>query len=185
MPKTFTLTVGQDFFNAADGGGDTFLAPLNGIFGNQPTLTTGDSLIDRGNNNELDAFFNGHKFSTRNVVGLTLQGIQTWNFSNFEDDSLVDIFGGVKVGGPGPSGATHSPGVQTITYQDSFGSMIVGGGAVGIESLVQTLNVANNDGDSSPLGTVPFLAVKENSSVFKGVTNPTLNVNINSLTNGV
>jgi hypothetical protein len=183
MPKTFTLTVAQDFINAADGGGDTFLAGLNGIFGNQPTLTAGDSLIDRGNNNELDAFFNSH--GTRNVVGTTIEGIQTWNFSNYHDDSLVDIYGGVKVGAPGPSGAAHSPGVQTITFQDSFGSMIVGGGAVGIESLVQTLNVANNDGDLSPLGTVPFLAVKENSSVFKGVTNPTLNVNINSLTNGV
>jgi hypothetical protein len=183
MPKTFTLTVGQDFFTSADGGGDTFLAPLAGIFGNQPTLTAGDTLIDRGNNNTLEAFFNSH--GTRNVVGTTIEGIQTWDFSNYQDDSLVDIYGGVKVGAPGPSGAAHSPGVQTITFQDSFGSMIVGGGAVGIESLVQTLNVANNDGDLSPLGTVPFLAVKENSSVFKGVSNPTLNVNINSLTNGV
>ena len=57
MAKTFTLTVGQDFFKNATGGGDTFVAPLAGIFGNQPTLTTGDMLIDSGNNNELDAFF--------------------------------------------------------------------------------------------------------------------------------
>jgi hypothetical protein len=181
MAKTFTLTVGQDFFNAADGGGDTFLAPLAGIFGNQPTLTAGDTLTDTGgNNNQLDAFFNSH--GTHNVVGTTIKGIQTWNFSNYHDDSLVDLFGGVNVGG---ADGTHSRGVRTITYENSFGSMIVGGGAVGIESLVQTLDVANNDGDLSPLGTVPFLAVKENSSVFKGVTNPTLNVNINSLTNGV
>src|ERR1700756_2172726 len=109
MPKTFTLTVGQDFFTSADGGGDTFLAPLAGIFGNQPTLTAGDTLIDRGNNNTLEAFFNSH--GTRNVVGTTIEGIQTWDFSNYQDDSLVDIYGGVKVGAPGPSGAAHSPGV--------------------------------------------------------------------------
>ena len=87
MPKTFLLTVGQDFFKTATGGGDTFLAPLAGIFGNQPTLTTGDSLIDWGPNNELDAFFNSH--GTRNVVGTTIQGIQTWNFSNYQDHSLL------------------------------------------------------------------------------------------------
>jgi hypothetical protein len=185
MPKTFTLTVAQDFINAADGGGDTFLAGLNGIFGNQPTLTVGDTLTDTGgNNNQLDAFFNYRAHSTHNIVGTTIEGIQTWNFTNFGDDSLVDLFGGVNVGG---ADGTHSPGVRTITYENSLGSMIVGGGAVGIESLVTTLTVANDDGDvhQPPFHQIPFLSVDENRSVFKGVTNPTLNVNINSLTNGV
>jgi hypothetical protein len=183
MPKTFTLTVAQDFINAADGGGDTFLAGLNGIFGNQPTLTAGDTLTDTGgNNNQLDAFFNSH--GTHYVVGTTIEGIQTWNFTNFAVGSLVNLFGGVNVGGPD---GTHSPGVRTITYQNSFGSLIVGGGAVGIESRISTLTVANNDGfgPGGVYGHVPFVAVKENSSVFKGVTNPTLSVNINSLTNGL
>src|SRR5215469_2230528 len=187
MAKTFALTVGQDFFKTATGGGDTFLAPLAGIFGNQPTLTTGDSLIDWGPNNELDAFFNSH--GTRNVVGTTIQGIQTWNFSNYQDHSLVDIFGGVKVGGPGPSGAAHSPGVQTITDQDSFGSLLVGGPhtSVGIQSRINTLNVANDSG-SRPLGAgawgpVPFVAVQMNKKVFTGTD--ALNVNIDTLTNSV
>src|ERR1019366_6228469 len=51
---TFTLTPGQDHF--AGTGGDTFNAPLAGVFGfaNQNTLTAGDSLTDTGPGNVLN-----------------------------------------------------------------------------------------------------------------------------------
>ena len=153
----FTLTVDQDIFTTGTGN-DLFLAPIGGIFGFQPTLTPFDTLIDSGKNNALQAFFAGSLLGGPTIVGgLTIQGIQTWQFENAGTTAVL-INGGVNVGGPGPSNggagnAGTNPGVTTITIINSSAGVAVGGNGfgapgagTGLANLVQTVNVANITG---------------------------------------
>src|SRR5271166_1957505 len=112
---------------------------LGGVFGNQPTLTAGDNIQLNGNFNALIATFNTN--GTYTVAGETIKGVQTWTFSNF-GTGVVNILGGVNVGGPGPLGGTNNPGVQTLTYSDSgAGSTLnVGTAGAGIQSVLTTIN---------------------------------------------
>lgn len=136
-----------------------------------PTLTQFDTLIDSGNGNTLEAFL---PFNLGIAVpGLTIQGIQTWIFENAGPGTLT-INGGLNVGGPGPVGGTTNPGVQTLTYQNSTGSLSIGtaGAGFGIQSVVSTINVTNDNG----IG-LPGVFVFENASLFTSTSALTVNVN--------
>ena len=179
IKQTFTLTVDQDIFTTGTGN-DLFLAPIGGIFGFQPTLTPFDTLIDSGKNNALQAFFAGSLLGGPTIVGgLTIQGIQTWQFENAGTTAVL-INGGVNVGGPGPSNggagnAGTNPGVTTITIINSSAGVAVGGNGfgapgagTGLANLVQTVNVANITGG--------FTKVVVGAGQFTGTDTIALNI---------
>ena len=161
---TFTLTINTDTFTTGTGS-DIYNALLAGPFGNENTLTAGDKLVDSGHFNTLNAFFNGAPFVP--PVGLTIQGIQTWDFTNVVASTQTITGAPFALGGPGPIGGAVNPGVQQINFQNSvpgttwnIGSAVAGGG---IQSLlagtaaVPAVNVLNNG-----VGTIVNLFVGAN-----------------------
>ena len=159
-PTTFTLTVDQDpitfgqWTNPVKGQA-IFNAPLSGIFGNQATLTSGDSIVDTGPGSAasvLNATFNG----SATASGVNLQGVPIWNFQNVSTGSghTVTISGGL--------GNTIS-GLMNLTYNDNGGgnSLAIGttlspiqlaAGAVAGEYSGLTVTVANALGGGSGTG---------------------------------
>ena len=185
---TFTLTVGQDTFTSG-GGNDLYYAPLSGVFGNQPTLTPFDKLVDSGNGNTLEGFFNNGAAA---AAGLTIQGIQTWDFSNAMSGTTTLTGVAFGLGGPGPVGGATNPGVQTINYQYSgngaANTLTVGaaGAGGGIQSLLTgtaaapAINVLFN----SSGGTTNTVNVFVGANQWTGVANSTLVVATNSGSTG-
>jgi hypothetical protein len=121
---TFTLTVGQDTINQQ--GQITVNGPLAGIFGNQATLTNGDSITNSGpgsENSVLNATFNG--FATAN--GLNVDAIPTWNIQQTRNGT-VTLSGGIL-------GSTNTiTGLTVLNYNDNGfgGSLNVGTAALPI-----------------------------------------------------
>jgi hypothetical protein len=154
--QNLTLTVGQDtiitgqtYDGQTVGGTDVDTAisgPLGGVFGNQPTLTPGDTIQLTSGANSLNASFDGTFLDS----GLTIQGVQTVSVSNF------DIFGGSVVTLFGTPGSIDD--INSLTYNDSlFGnSLIVGLPTAGIDATSGAagfnLTVENALGD----GIAPF-----------------------------
>jgi hypothetical protein len=89
--ETFTLTVGQDTISA--NGEIVVNGPLGGVFGNQATLTNGDSITNAGAgsaNSVLNATFHGD----HGAFGVNIDAIPTWNFQQVADGTIT-INGGV------------------------------------------------------------------------------------------
>ena len=102
---TFTLTVGQDSFTGF--GNDIFNAPLAGVYGNQPTLTNGNSLTEISPGGTLNATFQG----SDTVTALNIQGIQFWNIQQTTtSSSTVNLSGGV---------GNVISGLELLTYNDN------------------------------------------------------------------
>ena len=116
---------------------------------------------------------------------MTIQGIQTWNFSNATSATTTITGVAYGLGGPGPNGLPNNPGVQQINFQYSgsggaqtltVGSMGAGGG---IQSLLTgtaampAIVVRNNLGDST-------VNVFVGANQWTGVANSTLVVATNS-----
>ena len=113
--ETFVLTVGQDTISA---NGEIIVnGPLGGVFGNQATLTNGDSITNSGTgsaNSVLNATFHGD----HGAFGVNIDAIPTWNFQQTADGT-VTISGGVL-------GSTNTiTGLSTLRYNDNgFGSSL-------------------------------------------------------------
>jgi hypothetical protein len=180
--KSFTLTPNTDTFTTGTGN-DIYNAPFTGNGNQIQTLTSGDALIDSGSNNVLNAFLLGP------VNNLEIAGIQTWNFTNFSFNpgAVTTVFGSIPgfFGATGPIGGLANPGVQTITFQNSVGSLEVGSSGLsgGVQSLLMNLNVAadtlNLNGGVGPNGEFPSVNVYIAANLFTGTD--ALNVNINAL----
>ena len=119
-----TLTVGQDTITKQ--GQITVFGPLAGIFGNQATLTNGDSITDSGPGSEksvLNATFDGS--ATAN--GLNVDAIPTWNIQQTANGT-VRLSGGIL-------GSSNTiTGLTTLNYNDNGfgGSLNVGTAALPI-----------------------------------------------------
>jgi len=207
MTQHFRLTVDQDTVISGetfDNGSGPVIANSNvvvrglisGIFGGQNTLTVGDDIELNGKNNSLVADFNTGLLSLaipQIVNGLTIEGTQTWTFSDF-GFGQVDLLG--NPGSMGGIAATagkagqKAGGVNEITDQSSLGSMMIGGDPVlggsgitptNVDGL--TLNVLN-DGGSGGIETVlvPTLMVFIAGASFTG--SATVHINTENLTDG-
>ena len=116
--ETFTLTNGQDTISAH---GEIIVnGPLSGPFGNQPTLTSGDSITNSGigsANSVLNATFAGG----HNVFGVNIDAIPTWNFQQTAGGGggTVNLSGGIL-------GADNTiTGLSTLRYNDNgFGDSL-------------------------------------------------------------
>jgi len=181
LGPTFTLTVGQDnvisglAFSGNSGAITGPVVPSSNVlvsaplanplgFFNVPTLTVGDVIQLSGTNNTLTAFFSGGV----TVAGETIQGVQTWNITNVAGGT-VNIFGGAKVGGPGPVGGSLNAGVQTLNYvNSSFGgsTLNVGLPGTGIQSVLTAINSTFN-------GTGSTVSVYEAKAAFAAAGAPT------------
>jgi len=134
-----------------------------------PTLSPGDTLIDSGGNNVLNAFFNGGVL----IGGLTIEGVQAWNFSNLSAGAaVIGLPGGPNLGGPGPIGGTTNMGVQKITLQNSTAATTVevggnGAGTAGAGTGIQSILSAVNMIDNLATDTV---SVFESAALFSGST---------------
>jgi hypothetical protein len=176
-PTPFTLTTGQDTF--VGHGGDTFNAGLGGVFGTQPTLTTGDSLIDTGTGNVLNATFNG----TDTVTGLTIQGIETWNINaNLPPPTIPGLPGESSSSSAGTitltGTSTSISGLRTLNFNDNSttGSLLIGDNAEPVQEPHGangfTINVSNAVGTGQNGVDVDIAA-----AAFTG--NDTINVSAN------
>jgi hypothetical protein len=184
--QTFTLTVGTDSAITGqpfDGTGAVVPASnvlINGPLavlgsGVVPTLTAGDTIELAGSNNSLNAFFN----AATTVVALTVEGVQTFSFTQTVGGT-VTLLG---VGGPngffGPSTVGGANGLQTINVQNGVaGTLQIGTtGGGGIKSLLTgtaaapAINVEDNASGTS-------VVVFESASLFAGT--PTLFVATNN-----
>jgi hypothetical protein len=116
-----TIATGATFDGQTVGGSNTntvVTGNLDGIFGNQPTLTPGDSIVLTTGDNTLVASFDG----SDTVGALTIQGVQTWDIQNLASTS------GHTVTLTGPVGGIAD--LNALTYQDNgFGNSLVVGGA--------------------------------------------------------
>ena len=116
--ETFTLTVGQDTISA--NGEIVVNAPLAGVFGNQATLTSGDSITNGGTgsaNSVLNATFSGG----HSAFGVNIDAIPTWNFQQTGGGGggTVNLSGGIL-------GTDNTiTGLSTLRYNDNgFGDAL-------------------------------------------------------------
>ena len=144
---TFTLTPGQDHF--AGTGGDTFNAPLAGVFGfaNQNTLTAGDSLTDTGPGSVLNATF----FQTdhnQTIRSLNIVNIPIWNIDMAGTGDGTVTLTGDGLGGPNQISGLR---VLNVTFDEGTGCLIVGDNSSPIQEPNGadgfTINVSDATGD--------------------------------------
>jgi hypothetical protein len=83
---------------------------MNGIFGNQNTLTDFDTIQLTGTNNTLNASVDGHT----NINGVTIQGVQTWNL-------VDDGFGTVTINGGGTAASPSITGLTELNFNGNGG----------------------------------------------------------------
>jgi len=138
---TFTLTIGSDTvvtgqpFNGTGpvvpGSNVVVSGPLAGIFGDQPTLTSGDDIALTGLNNTLKAFFDGHD----TVTAVNVTGVQTWLIDNTgTDHGTVTISGGL---------GNQISGLTSLTYNDNGGGSSLSIGTA-LEPIQGTAGEYNN-----------------------------------------
>ncbi len=152
-PQDFTLTVGQDSVISGQNtvatttpgvlvqsiGAVTVNAPLTGVFGNQPTLTSADVIQLAGTGNSLNAGFDG----TDILPVMTIQGVQALTITQ------TGLGGTVLIAGtPG-----SIDGVTSLTYNGNGllpTTMELGVPGEGIDKTTEAngfnLTVANSPG---------------------------------------
>jgi len=177
MAHNFLLTVGQDIAirgtdylaNGVDTGlnvspnNDTFNAPLAGIFGNQNTFTSGDTIDltkhngTLGINNSLFATFASSTEIFASVIGIQKAVVSIvpnpFTMNPFAP-STVTIDGGTTTNSLGASVANFQGLTKIIMRNSSAGSEL------------------NFGTDSSPLGALPNIIKIANVPGYNGFSNP-------------
>ena len=186
--QTFTGTVNQDTFA---GTGATYNFPLStglilGTTTPAQTLTSGDSVIDNGAIGGLNSTLNVTlapilPVLSTIITNLTIQGVETWNFSNTDPLPVTVFLVGHYI--PGQSGM-QAP--VTLNYSNSLGSLdigsFIGNQPVGMNSVLGNLQTINVTNDAYLFG-YQYLSISLAAANFAGGAQ-TLTVNASAVSSG-